>query len=167
MSPAQPQGVTSPRCCCKPRRKNCLPPRIMACQLCCGSTSAPTRWSSAPPHAPLSFKDWPFGCRAQPICAGSKLRYMPDQPDRFRRIREFLALLVLWMAVMYGLSMLGMPKAFTPASFRNLHVTRGVYGLLNFALFYTAIRLTFPSFSHPGTGCASWRAFCCWYLLPH
>lgn len=71
---------------------------------------------------------------------------MPDQPDRFRRIREFAALLVLWMAVMYGLSMLGMPKAFTPASFRNLHVTRGVYGLLNFALFYTAVRLTFPQF---------------------
>lgn len=71
---------------------------------------------------------------------------MPDRPDRFRRLREFAALLLLWMALMYGLSMLGMPKAFTPQFFRHLHINRGVFGLLNFALFYTAIRLLFPPF---------------------
>ncbi|WP_341839667.1 sensor histidine kinase [Chitinophaga caseinilytica] len=71
---------------------------------------------------------------------------MPDRPDHFHRLREFAALLVLWMLVMYGLSILGMPRAFTPQSFQSLHVTRGLYGLLNFALFYAAIRLVFPQF---------------------
>ncbi|WP_126243694.1 sensor histidine kinase [Chitinophaga rhizosphaerae] len=71
---------------------------------------------------------------------------MPDRPDHLRRLREFAALLVLWMLVMYGLSILGMPRAFTPLSFRYLHINRGVFGLLNFALFYTAIRLVFPQF---------------------
>lgn len=71
---------------------------------------------------------------------------MQDRHDRFYRLREFAALLVLWMILMYGISLLGMPKMFTPSTFRYLHINRGVFGLLNFALFYSAIRLVFPQF---------------------
>lgn len=71
---------------------------------------------------------------------------MPDRHDRFRRLREFAALIALWMIVMYGLGILGFTRAFTPSTLRYLHIHRGVFGLLNFALFYSAIRLVFPQF---------------------
>lgn len=71
---------------------------------------------------------------------------MPGQHDFMRRLREFMVLLVVWMAVMYGLSILGMTHTFTAQTYRNLHITRGLFGSLNFLLFYSAVRLVFPQF---------------------
>jgi two-component system, LytTR family, sensor kinase len=65
---------------------------------------------------------------------------------RLRHFKELALLLVIWMLVMYGMGILGMPGELTSAKMRAIHIREGVFGLLNFILFYTAGRWLFPPF---------------------
>ncbi|MBO9155129.1 sensor histidine kinase [Chitinophaga sp. GCM10012297] len=68
---------------------------------------------------------------------------MPLPPENIRRWKELAVLLPAWLLLMYGLAVLG--TGF-PVRWRYLHIHQGVFGLLNFTLFYTAIRWPFPQF---------------------
>ncbi|RPD42431.1 sensor histidine kinase [Chitinophaga barathri] len=71
---------------------------------------------------------------------------MPLRPETLRRWKELAILLPAWMLLMYGLNMLSLNGALNPARWRYLHIHQGVFGLLNFILFYAAIRWPFPQF---------------------
>lgn len=71
---------------------------------------------------------------------------MPLRPETARRWKELAVLLPAWLMLMYGINLLTMSGVITPPRWRNLHIQQGIFGLLNFALFYAAIRWPFPQF---------------------
>lgn len=60
--------------------------------------------------------------------------------------RRFLLLCLAWMLLMYGHSLLGSTAEKTPLVMRHLHVNNGLFGFLNFLLFFIAIHWPIPQF---------------------
>lgn len=60
--------------------------------------------------------------------------------------RRFFLLCGVWMLLMYAHSFLGATAAKTPAVLRYIHINNGVFGFLNFLLFFTAIHWPVPQF---------------------
>lgn len=71
---------------------------------------------------------------------------MPKRSDISRTLSEFFVLLLIWMMLMYGMSFLSTTAVLTPAIMRQMHLNNGLFGFINFLLFYTAIRWPFPQF---------------------
>lgn len=71
---------------------------------------------------------------------------MPKLSDTGRRVVEFMVLLLVWMALMYGMDLLSTSVKLTPAVLRRMHISNGLFGFINFLLFYTATRWPFPQF---------------------
>ncbi|RPE08738.1 hypothetical protein EGT74_17030 [Chitinophaga lutea] len=71
---------------------------------------------------------------------------MQKRFDMRRTLTEFFVLLVIWMVLMYGMSLLTTTAKLTPAVLRSMHIHQGVFGFLNFLLFYTATRWPLPQF---------------------
>ena len=66
-------------------------------------------------------------------------------PERLT-YRHFFILLLIWMALMYGMTFLGGPGALTPKVLRNIHVNNGLFGFISFLLFYATIAWPLPQF---------------------
>ncbi|MGX5820928.1 sensor histidine kinase [Chitinophaga lutea] len=71
---------------------------------------------------------------------------MPVPAKFWYRIREFCLLLLAWMALLYGYRFLEMTVRLNPAALRHIHINQGIFGFINFLLFYTAIRWPLPQY---------------------
>lgn len=60
--------------------------------------------------------------------------------------RPFFLLLLIWMVLMYGITFLGSPAAFTPKMLHYIHVNNGLFGFFSFLLFYTTLSWPMPQF---------------------
>lgn len=71
---------------------------------------------------------------------------MPKRSDIKYTLAEFFVLLLVWMILMYGTTLLSTSAKLTPSVMRSIHVNNGLYGFINFLLFYTATRWPLPQF---------------------
>lgn len=60
--------------------------------------------------------------------------------------RRFFLLCLVWMLLMYAHSFLGITAVKTPVVLRHIHVNNGIFGFLNFLLFFIAIHWPVPQF---------------------
>ncbi len=71
---------------------------------------------------------------------------MPKRSEIRRAVTEFFVLLVVWMVLMYGINLLTATARLTPAVMRYMHINYGLFGFLNFLIFYAATRWPLPQF---------------------
>lgn len=71
---------------------------------------------------------------------------MQKQFEIRRVLTEFVVLLLIWMLLMYAINLLTATAKLTPAVWRYIHLNNGLYGFINFLLFYTATRWPLPQF---------------------
>lgn len=65
-------------------------------------------------------------------------------PVRF--IYRPFVLLLVWMMLMYGMSILGSPAPLTAKTLRYIHINNGLFGFISFFLFYATISWPLPQF---------------------
>ncbi|UYQ95460.1 histidine kinase [Chitinophaga horti] len=60
-----------------------------------------------------------------------------------RKVSTFLVLLTVWMLLQYTMGLLNMNLPITQLKLLHLHIQQGLFGLLHFFIFYTAIQWPF------------------------